>query len=107
MMDLNAEREQEHRLADEKAQAERTECLLREGRWGDLSLPAPKELAVRIIKGEHVKIKDHSLWYEDGFTWYTNPYGQDGILGSRPDTDLMARFLINMARDVELGAVPY
>lgn len=103
----HADREEQRRIAEEKERAQRTECLIREGRWSDLDLPAPHELAARVLKGESPKIRQHSLYYEDGFTWYTNPYGVDGVLGAKPDTDLMARFLISMARGVELGAVPY
>lgn len=102
-----SEREETRRIAEEQAQGQRAESLIRAGRWSDLQLPAPKELAERVLNGESVQIRGHSIVYEDGITWYTNPYGQDGVMGAKPNTDLMARFLASMARGIELGPVPY
>lgn len=99
--------EHAQRLIQQQAKDRHTESLLQQGLWTELGLPEPTALCARILQGENVKINGHRLYFEDGYTWYTNPYGQDGVLGGQPTIDLLTRFLTNMARDIELGPVPY
>lgn len=100
-------REQELRIAQEQVRTQEAQSLIQQARWTDLGLPEPSALAQRILQGENVKINGHGLYFEDGYTWYTNPYGQDGVLGGQPTIELLTRFLTNMARGIELGPVPY
>ncbi len=45
----------------------------------------PHTIVHGLLAGERVRIQEHSLFYIDGITWYTNPYGQDGMLGECRD----------------------
>lgn len=106
-------------VLDEQAQRERIEAekskqieaKIRAGDWRSLGLPTPPELAAQLQRARPApQIHGHTLFWdaEDGVVWFTNPYGQDGILARRPDDlPVLTGFLANMARGVEYGRVPY
>ncbi|MBC8737002.1 hypothetical protein F6X40_09295 [Paraburkholderia sp. UCT31] len=75
--------------------------------WTALGLPTPAELVLKLGQREEVSVEGHSLTYDEGFVWYTNPYGQDGIACEGLDEKALDKFLCNLARGVEYGALPY
>lgn len=96
-------REQEQQRLD----AERIEACLVACDWEGLALPSPADLLSRLLAHERVRVNHHSLVYEDGWTWMTNPYGIDGVLSCRaPTLQACHEFLVRMARDEDYGPVP-
>lgn len=73
----------------------------------DIDALTPEALVVRLLAGQIVEVRGHKLWFEDGYTWVTNPYGVDGIYGPEPDTTSMSRFLQRMAQGEEVGLLPH
>lgn len=98
----------EHKYA-ELMRLEQVKAMVAEGNWASLHLPTPDELLGSLLSGKNVEVRGHSLSYvdEEQLTWYTNPYGQDGILGEIPDSNMVAAFLRNIALGHEYGRVPY
>lgn len=77
--------------------------------WAALRLPSPAELANDLIANHRTCVAGHSLHYEPEaeVIWFTNPYGQDGVLGPAPEIPLLEEFLIDMAHGHDYGPVPY
>jgi hypothetical protein len=76
--------------------------------WTGLGLPSPHEALSTLLEGQVLEVRGHSVQYDRAgeITWYTNPYGVDGALCNVPDVAVVRRFLSNMARDKDYGAVP-
>lgn len=86
------------------------ETYLRAENWEALGLPTPRDALVKVLAGEKVKANEHVLEYDPdtGITWYTNPYGLDGIFcNGYPGLDDIAAFLKKMAQCRDFGLVPY
>ena len=83
------------------------EMLLKSGDWGALNLPSPEKVIAQLENGDSVEVAGHRLVYEDDVLWFTNPYGQDGIVASAIDAKSILRFLADMARGIEYGPVPH
>lgn len=84
-------------------------ALLEAGDWAGLQLPSPREAVAILMAGDVLEANGHRAQFDedDGITWCTNPYGVDGVLCGRPDPRVMTRFLVDMAKGVEYGLVPY
>ena len=103
-----AERECEEKQR-QKAESERINKLIVANAWAELHLPTPEELTAKLASGELVTIECHSVSYDsaDNMTWYTNPYGIDGVLfNGLPTLAGVRRFLTDMARGVDYGPTP-
>jgi len=103
-----AEREFEEQQ-QRRAEQARVKELIKANAWAELHLPTPEELTATLSAGESVTIECHSVVYdsEDNLTWYTNPYGIDGVLfNGLPSVAGVRRFLTDMARGVDYGPSP-
>jgi hypothetical protein len=67
---------------------ERNNALLAANNWGALDLPTPEALTASLLDGESQTVNGHFVDYDsdDCLTWYTNPYGVDGVLYNGPPT---------------------
>jgi hypothetical protein len=111
--EVEAEAEEERRQSERKAERlrerERVNALIAANDWAALDLPTPEELTVALSTGESETVNGHFVDYdtEDGLTWYTNPYGIDGVLfNGSPTIDGVRKFLTDMARGIEYGPSP-
>lgn len=92
-----------------RAEQARVKELIKANAWAELHLPTPEELTATLSTGEAVNIECHSVVYDsdDNLTWYTNPYGIDGVLFNGPPSIAgVRRFLTDMARGVDYGPSP-
>ena len=73
----------------------RIDALVAAERWAELALPSPAEALATLQAGLPLKVNEHTVVYDpgNGLTWYTNPYGQDGVFGRRPALEQVRRFL--------------
>lgn len=113
LAEFEAERETERQRAERKAERlrerERINALLAANDWSALDLPTPEALTATLSDGESETINGHFVDYdsEDGLTWYTNPYGIDGVLfDGRPTVEGVRAFLTHMAHGVQYGPSP-
>jgi hypothetical protein len=93
----------------QRAEQARVKELIKADAWAELHLPTPEELTATLSTGEAVTIECHSVVYDrdDNLTWYTNPYGIDGVLfNGLPTVAGVRRFLTDMARGVDYGPSP-
>ncbi|WP_213781768.1 hypothetical protein [Caballeronia sp. dw_276] len=107
-MIADAQRELEEQQR-QKAERERIKKLIAVNAWAELHLPTPEDLTATLATGESVSIECHSVVYDsaDNLTWYTNPYGIDGVLfNGLPTLAGVRRFLTDMARGVDYGPTP-
>lgn len=107
--EVEEERRQSERKAERLRERERVNALVAANDWAALDLPTPEELTVALSKGESATVNGHFVDYdaEDGLTWYTNPYGIDGVLfDGLPTIDGVRKFLTDMARGIEYGPSP-
>lgn len=111
--EIEAEAEEERRQSELKAQRlrerERVNALIAANDWAALHLPTPEALTVALSSGKSETVNGHFLDYdsEDRLTWYTNPYGIDGVLfNGLPTIDGVRKFLTDMARGIEYGPSP-
>lgn len=96
------------READAEASAKaRLETLLAAKDWKGLKLPSPGELLADLVAGEQAKVRGHTLIPDDDGVWLTNPYGIDCGLWQTITLEVVEAFLVDMARGVEYGPVPY
>ena len=88
--------EDEHRLLD----------LAEANAWGALGMPTPESIVDQLLSGGSTRVCGYYLEFDDahGLTWYTNPYGCDGILCSKPTVAAIRRLLICDALGDCLGA---
>lgn len=98
-------RERPARAAEKAAQL--AAIVRGEERWSALDLPAPADAVVMLSAGKRLSVFGYSVWFEDGATWFTNPYGQDGFLGDEPNIEMMQEFLLGIARGEDYGLVPH
>lgn len=103
--------EKEERIADEfeERSCARIEDCLSRGAWGELELPSPEALSGPLERGEVVRLGGYRLEYKraSACLWYTNPYGQDGVLADMPEVAVLSTFLSNLARGIDYGACPH
>lgn len=69
----------------------------------------PAEALEKLLAGEKIKVNCHTVLYDDDdmMTWYTNPYGIDGIIcGGKPTLEAVTQFLSDMAAGVDYGPTP-
>ncbi|MEG0868429.1 MAG: hypothetical protein RSD49_16335 [Hafnia sp.] len=92
--------------ADE-AEKKRILQLIEQNCWGQLSLPTPESLTELLLTVASTRVDLYFLIYEEDCLWFTNPYGCDGVLGSKPTVRLMRSFLKNVALGYEYGPVPH
>lgn len=111
--EMEAEQEEQRRQSERKAERlrerERVNSLVAANDWAALHLPTPEELTATLSSGESETVSGHFVEYdsEDHLTWYTNPYGVDGVLfNGLPTIDGVRKFLIDMARGIEYGPSP-
>ncbi|KVV07397.1 hypothetical protein [Burkholderia ubonensis] len=111
--EIEAEAEEERRQIESKAERlrerERINALVAANEWAALDLPTPEELTATLSEGGSATVNGHFVDYdsEDGLTWYTNPYGIDGVLfDGQPTIDGVKVFLTDMARGIEYGPSP-
>ena len=105
-----AERDRAEREEARQREQARIERAISANDWDALHLPAPEQLAADLTASNHgVRVACHFLIFDadDGLTWYTNPYGVDGVLcNGAPSPEDARAFLLDMARGVEYGPVP-
>lgn len=92
-----------------RAEQARVKELVKTNAWAELHLPTPEELTATLSSGEAVTIECHSVVFDsdDNITWYTNPYGIDGVLFNGPPSVAgVRRFLTDMARGIDYGPSP-
>lgn len=97
------------RCAARRAQQELIESYIAAGNWVELGLPAPPEALLILLAGDQLEANGHTTQYDsaDDVTWYTNPYGVDGILCTgKPTLERVTAFLGHMARGKDYGPVP-
>jgi hypothetical protein len=111
--EIEAEVEEERRETELEAERlrelNRINALLQADDWPALDLPMPEALLATLAAGESADINGHSVSYDsdDEMTWYTNPYGIDGVLSNGlPTVRRVRRFLADMALGVEYGPTP-
>lgn len=105
---LGMERQEQERGRKHQEQIQRVEAVKRgELSWVELGVPSPEDALKALIEGAGTRVNGHSITFADGVTWYTNPYGQDGVLGNEPDLEMMTAFLADMALGKDYGPVPY
>lgn len=106
LAECQCEAERERAAALAKAQVT---VRIDRGNWADLHLPTPEEALLTLLAGKTLETNGHSVVYDagDGITWYTNAYGVDGALCSKPDLKAVTTFLTDMAYGVDYGPVPY
>ncbi|NRF83849.1 hypothetical protein HQ619_07900 [Burkholderia gladioli] len=111
--EMEAEAEEARRESERKAERlrerKRVNALIAANDWAALDLPTPEKLTVTLLQGEGTTVNGHFVGYdsEDRLTWYTNPYGIDGVLfDGQPTIDGVTAFLADMARRVEYGPSP-
>lgn len=105
------ERQRRERKAERvrERERERVNVLVAANDWAALYLPTPEELTATLSAGESATVNGHFVDYdsEDGLTWYTNPYGIDGVLfNGLPTIEGVRNFLTDMARGIEYGPSP-
>lgn len=89
---------------------EAVDSLLAANNWGALGLPTPEALTGMLLAGKSETIKGHFVVYDsdDDVTWYTSPYGIDGMLfNGRPTVEGVRSFLADLARGAEYGPSPH
>lgn len=107
--ELEPEREEERRRSERLRERKRVNALVAGNDWTALHLPSPEELTATLASGESENINGHFVEYDsdDGLTWYTNPYGIDGVLfNGLPTFEGVRKFLTDMARGIEYGPSP-
>lgn len=103
----HAERAAAEEAETEAAAKARINALLVARDWKGLMLPSPKDLLADLIAGEQMKVGGHILSPDEDGVWITNPYGIDCGLWQTITPDVVEAFLVDMARGVEYGPVPY
>lgn len=113
LAEFEVQREAEKLHAERKAERlrarERINALLAANDWQALDLPTPEALTATLLDGKSETISGHFVDYDsdDGLTWYTNPYGVDGVLyNGRPTAEGMRVFLVDMAYGRQYGPSP-
>lgn len=105
------DREAEQRKVGlDQSRMEEIEAYLRAENWEALGLPSPQEALATVLAGAKLKANDHVIEYDPdtGITWYTNPYGLDGIFcNGNPRLDDITGFLKNMAQCQDYGLIPF
>lgn len=68
----------------------------------------PEDVLNALLDGEVLEVNGHRIEYDpaDGVTWYTNPYGIDGVLCHVPSIESVTVFLERMASGAVFGLVP-
>jgi hypothetical protein len=76
---------------------------------GEQNAITPEKMTDELLAGRSVKVHQHFVIYDerDGFVWYTNPYGIDGILCERPCVETMRRFLSELEGGRMFGLFPW
>lgn len=107
--DREAEQQRSECEAERQRECQRVSALIKANAWAELDLPSPEGLTGTLLVGDGATVNGHFVVYDsdDDMTWYTNPYGIDGVLSSgRPTVADVRRFLADMAHGVEYGPSP-
>lgn len=108
-IEAEEERRQIERNAQRLRERDRVDALIAANDWAALDLPTPEELTVSLSLDESKTVNGHFVIYdsEDRLTWYTNPYGIDGVLCyGLPTFDCLRKFLTDMAHGIVYGPSP-
>lgn len=73
------------------------------------TLPTPEEALATLLSGLPITVNCHRARYveAEGVTWFTNAYGNDGVLCQRkPDLQVVTKFLSDMAEGIDYGLTP-
>lgn len=104
--------EQQSQRQRKEAEAARwieIDAALASGDWDALGLQQPSEALTHLLEHQTLTVHGYRVRYDaaDGITWYTNPYGVDGILcNGKPSLEVVTGFLTDMARGKEYGLLP-
>lgn len=66
---------------------------------------APSDVLAALLDGKVLYVNGHRIEYdrEQEITWYTNPYGVDGVLCQIPNMVSITKFMGDMAQGIGYG----
>ncbi|MGH8159295.1 MAG: hypothetical protein ACREPQ_14335 [Rhodanobacter sp.] len=79
------------------------------GQWRALGYPSPEEMVASLRAGACVTVEQHTISFDRELqtTWFTNPYGIDGVLCCQPTTAALSAFLLEMGHGKTYGPTPH
>lgn len=105
------ERERERELAAHElacaVDAALTDQLIEARDWAALNMPFLQNVNASLGSGKSVEVAGYFVIFREGLIWITNPYGHDSTLGDELSVDVIADFLVNLARGREYGPTPW